>query len=85
MVLTDKDIEFLKSKGFTQDDNKHSGYFFMEEDNKSWVLIPYDNLYKLEFYEYGLYDGDGDYYEDYDKEYSKDGESLESFISFWFE
>jgi hypothetical protein len=48
MVLTDKDIEFLKSKGFTQDDNKHSGYFFIEEDNKSWVLVPKENYYKLD-------------------------------------
>jgi hypothetical protein len=84
MGLTDKDIEFLKSKGFTQDDKKHSGYFFIEEDNKSWVLVPKYDYYKLEFYEYGLDDGDGNSYDDYSKEESKENESLESFISYWF-
>lgn len=81
MELSEKDIEFLKSKGFKQQDK--SGFFHIIEDNKEWVLIPYPNHYKIEFYEYGLSDGDGGFYDDYSKEYSEENQSLESFINFW--
>ena len=47
------------------------------------MLIPYsDNSYKLEFYEW-CDGGDGDFYEDYDKEYSKPGLTLIEFIKEW--
>lgn len=82
MELTDKDIEFLKFKGFKR--NEKSGYFSIEDGNKECFLIPHEEYYKLEFYEYGLDDGDGNSYDDYSKEESKENESLESFISYWF-
>ena len=81
--LSKSDIDFLESKGFTKDISKNSGYYFIEDDRKTMVLIPYENgSYKLEFYEM-CDDGDGNYYEDFDKEYSKEGQSLEDFINFW--
>ena len=71
--LSKSDIDFLESKGFIKDISKNSGYYFIEDDGKTMVLIPYeDGSYKLEFYEM-VDDGDGNYYEDFDKEYSKEG------------
>ncbi|MCK9446744.1 hypothetical protein M0Q50_07795 [bacterium] len=81
--LSKSDIDLLKLKGFAQDISKNSGYYFIEDDKKTMVLIPYeDGSYKLEFYEM-CDDGDGNYYEDYDKEYSKDVQTLDDFINFW--
>jgi hypothetical protein len=81
--LSKSDIDFLESKGFTKDISKNSGYYFIEDDIKTTVLIPYKNSsYKLEFYEM-CDNGDGNYYVDFDKEYSKEGQSLENFINFW--
>jgi len=81
--LSKSDLDLLKLKGFTQDISKNSGYYFIEDDIKTIVLIPYkDGSYKLEFYEM-CDDGDGGWYEDFDKEYSKEGQTLEDFINFW--
>lgn len=81
--LSKSDIDFLTLKGFKQDISKNSGYFFVEDDGKTMVLIPYeDGSYKLEFYEM-CDDGDGGYYEDFDKEFSEEGQSLEDFINYW--
>jgi len=83
--LSKSDIDFLEMKGFTKDISKNSGYYFIEDDRKTMVLIPYKNgSYKLEFYEM-CDDGDGNYYEDFDKEYSKEGQFLEDFINFWLD
>lgn len=83
--LSKSEVDFLKLKGFTQDISKNSGYYFIEDDIKTIALIPYeDGSYKLEFYEM-CDDGDGNYYEDFDKEYSKEGQSLEDFINLWID
>lgn len=83
--LSKSDIDFLELKGFKQDISKNSGYYFIEDDRKTMVLIPYeDGSYKLEFYEM-CEDGDGGWYEDFDKEYSKKGQTLENFINFWID
>ena len=82
--LSKSDVDFLKLKGFTQDISKNSGYYFIEDDRKTMVLIPYKDSYKLEFYEM-CDDGDGNYYQDFDKQYSKEGQSLEDFINYWFD
>lgn len=81
MELSDKDIEFLKSKGFSKDEK--SGFFTLIDENKTFALILKESRYKLESYEM-LDDGDDGFYEDYNRFYSNDGESLESFISFYF-
>lgn len=80
--LSKSDLDLLKLKGFTQDILKNSGYYFREYHGKTMVLIPYKDSYKLEFYEI-CDDGDGNYYQDFDKEYSKEGQSLEDFINIW--
>jgi hypothetical protein len=80
--LSPAEIEFLKSKGFITEEGKCSGFHFIEEDRKTTVLIPQETGYKLEFYELCSED-DGSFYEDFDKEYSKEGQSLEDFINDW--
>lgn len=82
--LSKSDLYFLESKGFTRDMSKNSDYYCIEDENgKKMVLIPYeDGSYKLEFFEL-CDDGEGNYYEDFDKEYSKEGQSLEEFFNFW--
>mgnify|MGYP006281229217 FL=1 len=83
--LSESEIDFLKSKGFVQDDKKNSGYYFYEEGDGSITncLIPYeDGSYKLEVYE-PCYDGDGGYYTDYSK-YFSEGKTLVEFINYWF-
>jgi hypothetical protein len=83
--LSKSDIDFLELKGFKKDISKNSGYYFMEDDRKTIVLVPHeDGSYKLEFYEM-CDDGEGGLYEDFDKEYSKEGQSLEDFINFWID
>lgn len=77
--LSNSDIDYLTSIGFRQD-NKHSGYFYYEDDSKTKVLIPKEDGFKMEYYEM-CDDGDGNYYEDFDKEYSKPGQTLEEFIN----
>ena len=80
--LTIKEQDFLKLKGFVQND-KNSGFYYLEDDGKTKVLIAYDDeTFKIEFYEF-CDDGDGNLYEDYDKVYSKDEQSLEQFIEEW--
>lgn len=77
------DIEYLQSVGFIQDNSKNSGLYYYEDDNKTKVIVPQeDGSYKLEFYEM-CDDGNGNYYEDFDKEYSKKGQSLQQFIEEW--
>lgn len=81
--LSESDVDFLKSKGFTQDSSKNSGYYFIEDDKKTIVFIPYeDGSYKLEYYEW-CDDGDGGVYQDFDKEYSEKGQTLKDFIDCW--
>ncbi len=83
-LLSESEIEYLKSVGFKQNESKHSGYYYFEDDRKTIVLIPQeDKTYKLEFYEL-CDDGDGNFYDDYSKQYSKEGQSLEEFIESWF-
>lgn len=53
-------------------------------DFMSQSFEPYKDSYKLEFYEM-CDDGDGNYYQDFDKQYSKEGQSLEDFINYWFD
>lgn len=80
LFLTLNQQTFLKSKGFIRDDNKHSGFYYLENEHNSIILIAYeDNSYKLEYFEL-CDDGNGNYYEDFSKEYSKPGETLEQFI-----
>lgn len=80
-LLSEENIEYLISIGFNQDDGKYSGYFYRENEFNNEVLIPLDeDLFKMEFYEMKD-DGDGGYYEDYDKEYSDKGQSLKNFIN----
>lgn len=82
--LSKSDIYFLESNGFIQDISKNSGYYFIEDDRKTTVLIPYkDGSYKLEFFEaIDHCDDDSNYcYEDFfDTAYSY-GESLEDFLN----
>lgn len=78
--LSNSEIEYLKSVGFIQDDKKNSGYYYKCDDSKTKVLIPKENGFKMEYYEM-CDDGDGGFYEDYDKEYSKPGQTLEEFIN----
>ena len=80
--LSQAEIEFLKSKGFATKEGKASGFYFIESDGKTSVLIPQETGFKLEFCEW-VYDGDGCHYEDFDKEYSKEGQTLEDFINEW--
>lgn len=83
MKLTLEQIDFLLSKGFEQNDKQNSGYYFLEDDSTTKVLVPQrDSSFKLEFYEL-CDDGDGNYYTDYDKEYSSEGQTFEEFINFW--
>jgi len=83
LLLSKSDIEYLRSVGFTQDNSKNSGLYYYEDDNKTKVIVPQkDGTYKLEFYEW-YDDGDGNYYEDFDKEYSKKGQTLQQFIEEW--
>lgn len=82
-ILTKEQIDYLLSKDFEQNDSLNSGYYFIEDERITKVLIPQiDNTFKLEFYEL-CDDGDGNFYTDYDKEYSSDGQSLEEFINYW--
>jgi hypothetical protein len=80
--LSQSEFEFLKSKGFILDEKKNSGFPYIESDGKTQVLVPQEKGFKLEFFEW-VYDGDGCHYEDFDKEYSKEGQSLEDFINEW--
>lgn len=84
LLLSKSDIEYLQSVGFKQDNSKNSGFYYYEDDRKTTVLVPQENgTYKLEFFEI-CDDGDGNYYEDFDKEYSTEGQTLQQFIEEWF-
>jgi hypothetical protein len=78
--FTDHQIEFLVSKGFRQDPSQHSGFFFIEEDGKTYVLIPYYGTFKMEVYEV-LHDGDSGYYENMYKIDAESGQSLQEFLN----
>ena len=83
LLLSKSDIEYLQKVGFKQDNSKNSGLYYYENDGKTKVLVPQeDGTYKLEFFEM-CDDGDGNYYEDFDKEYSKEGQTLQQFIEEW--
>ena len=83
LLLSKSDIEYLQRVGFKQDNSKNSGLYYFEDDRKTNVLVPQeDGTYKLEFFEI-CNDGDGNYYEDFDKEYSNKGQTLQQFIEEW--
>ena len=83
LLLSKSDIDYLQSVGFKQDNSKNSGLYYYEDDKKTKVLVPQeDGTYKLEFFEM-CDDGDGNYYEDFDKEYSTKGQTLQQFIEEW--
>lgn len=84
ITLTEQEVEYLKSKGFKQEDKKHSGFFYLEdvERPQTLVLIPKEDGFKLEFIEI-CDDGEGGCYDDLDKEYSKPDQDLKSFIEDW--
>jgi len=81
--LSKSDINLLGLKGFIKDNSKNSGYYYIEDNGKTIVLIPYEyGKYKLEFYEM-CYESDGTYYEDFYKRFNKEEQSLEDFINLW--
>lgn len=83
MFLSNSQIDWLKSKGFVMND-KHSKWPHIETENGAEVLIAYaDGTYKYESYEI-LPDGDGGFCEDYTKEFSKPGQTLERFVELNF-
>ena len=83
LLLSKSNIEYLQSVGFIQDNSKNSGLYYYEDDNKTKVIVPQvDGTYKMEFFEW-CDDGDGNQYEDFDKEYSKKGQTLQQFIEEW--
>jgi hypothetical protein len=82
--LSITDVNLLVTVGFKQDDSKHSAYYYFEDDKKTTILIPQeDGTYKFEFLEM-CDDGDGSSYEDFNKTYSKTGQTLQQFIEEWF-
>jgi hypothetical protein len=78
-VLNKNQQIFLESVGFVKYDNKYSGYYTYEcNDGRTLSLIPYDDMFKMEIYEWS-YDTDCGYYQEYHKEFSSDM-SLEDFV-----
>lgn len=83
VILSNEDIQYLQSIGFKQDDKKFKGFYFIQNETQTIVLIPqHNNTYKLEFYEM-CEDGEGGWYEDFDKRYSTKEQTLKQFIAFW--
>lgn len=84
--ITSSQIELLTSKGFQQDDSKHSGFYFFEKSDpyQIWVLIPYLNYcgFKFEILQYDI-DEEGVPQESMYTEPIKYMQSFEEFINFW--
>jgi hypothetical protein len=79
--LTNTQIEFLKSKGFHQETGMHSGHFFQEKDDKTYVLHLDNEKFLVAVHEW--IDGGGgiyEYYKNMAKFESSSGQSLENFI-----
>ena len=74
--------DFLEMKGFTFVSEKMCQLISEDLPMKTFLVALQNGSYKLEFYE-SCDDGDGNYYEDFDKEYSKKRQSLEDFVNFW--
>lgn len=41
--LTEQQQIYLKSKGFKLDSNKNSGFYFIEDSDKTTILIAYED------------------------------------------
>ena len=83
-MLTDKEIEYLKSIGFNKKRKKHSGCYFFEEDDRNIILMKKENKYKLEFH--GMVDdGDDILYDGHCEMFSEENDTLEIFLSKFFD
>ena len=78
--FTTEQIELLKSKGFKQEYNQHSGLFFIEEEGKTYILVPSYGKFEINVREL-LEDGDSGYYEEWTKLSGEPGQPLEDFLN----
>lgn len=81
---TEDEVTILKDSGYTLEES--SKFYFIEDvdrRSKSFVMPFYDldniRRYKMEVYEF-CDNGNGEFYEDYTKFFSQEGEKLGDFI-----
>lgn len=79
-MLTEKEIEYLKSLGFNKKRKKHLGCYFFEEGERAIILVVKEGKYKIEFH--GMVDdGDDIQYDGYCEMFSKEDDTLELFLT----
>jgi hypothetical protein len=77
--INDSDIKILKEKGFKEMPN---GFWHIDNNGIEMIMIPLIDGWKLEMYEW-YRSKEGNWYKDFDKVYSFNGQSLEELIQLW--